>query len=160
MGRSAAYWAGNPYRLGDASPKPAAPYRDLPRLVADRFRLARTGLLDVRGAVEQVRFMGTPWGWAWEYSVTSRKLCWLHPIITGASATFTLTAEEESRTLASGRLAEIIRQAIRDGQRTGPVKWCWVALNDRRSIEVFLGLVRRKAEWIGLASAVRRRRAV
>ena len=92
--------------------------------------------------------------------MASRKLCWLHPIATGASATFTLTADEESRTLASARLAEIIRAAIRDGQRTGPVKWCWVALNDRRSIEVFLGLVRRKAEWIGLASAVRRRRAV
>lgn len=160
MGRSAAYWAGNPYRLAETAPKAAAPYRDLPPSLADRFRLARTGLLAVRGAVEQVRFMGSPWGWAWEYSVASRKLCWLHPVAVGVSATFTLTADEESRTLASARLAEVIREAIRDGQRTGPVKWCWIALNDRRSIEVFLGLVRRKAEWIGSAATVRRRRAV
>jgi hypothetical protein len=35
-----------------------------------------------------------------------------------------------------------------------------MALNDRRSIEVFLSLVRRKAEWIGASTAIRRRRAV
>ncbi len=160
MGRSAAYWAASPYHLGDSAPKPAAPYRDLPRPVAERFRLARTGLLAVRGAGEQIRFMGSPWGWTWEYGIGSRKLCWLHPITSGPSATFTLTDEEESRTLALPRLAEVLRQAIRDGQRTGPVKWCWVSFSDRRSIEAFLGLVRRKAEWIGAATAIRRRRAV
>jgi hypothetical protein len=160
MGRSAAYWAANPYRAADNAPKPSAPYRDLPGAVADRFRLARTGLLAIRTAGEQVRFMGSPWGWTWEYGIGSRKLCWLHPIASGVSGTFTLTAEEETRTLALPRLAESLRQALRDGQRTGPVKWCWMALNDRRSIEVFLGLVRRKAEWIGASAAIRRRRAV
>jgi hypothetical protein len=58
------------------------------------------------------------------------------------------------------RLAEVVKQAIREGQRTGPVKWCWVSLNDRRQIEGFLSLVRRKADWINAASATRRRRVV
>lgn len=160
MGRSAGYWAANPYRMADAAPKPSAPYRDLPPAVAGRFRLARTGLLTIRTAAEQVRFMGSPWGWTWEYGIGSRKLCWLHPIATGVSGTFTLTEEEASKTLALPRLAEVLRQALRDGQKTGPVKWCWMALNDRRSIEVFLSLVRRKAEWIGASAAIRRRRAV
>ena len=160
MGRSGAYWSANAYRLADTAPKPAAPYRDLPGPVASRFRLARTGVLALRGVAEQVRFMGAPWGWTWEYGIGSRKVCWIHPITSGASATFTLTDEEESRTLAMTRLAEVVREAVRDGQRTGPVKWCWIALNDRRTIEIFLGLVRRKVEWIGAASAIRRRRAV
>ena len=160
MGRSAAYWAANPYQLADAAPRPSAPYRDRPVAVAGRFRVARTGLLALRTVAEQVRFMGSPWGWTWEYGVGSRKLCWLHPITSGVSGTFTLTDEEAAKTLALPRLAEVLREAVRDGQRTGPVKWCWMALTDRRSIEVFLGLVRRKADWIGASAAIRRRRAV
>ena len=123
MGRSAGYWAANPYRLPDAPPKPSAPYGDLPPPLGDRFRLARTGLLAIRGVGEQVRFMGSPWAWAWEFGIGSRKLCWLHPILSGPSATFTLTDEEEVKTLASSRLAEVVRHAIRKKQRTGPVKW-------------------------------------
>ena len=160
MGRSAAYWAGNPYRLSDSAPKPSAPYRDLPAPLGDRFRLARTGVLAIRGVGEQVRFMGSPWGWTWEFAIGSRKLCWLHPITTGASATFTLTDDEEAKAVGFPRLAEVVKQAIREGQRTGPVKWCWVSLNDRRQIEGFLSLVRRKADWINAASATRRRRVV
>jgi len=160
VGRSAAYWATNPYRLPDLPPKPSAPYHDLPSPMGDRFRLARTGLLAIRGVGEQVRFMGSPWAWTWEFGLGSRKLCWLHPNLSGASATFTLTDEEEGKTLAFARLAEVVRQAIREGQRTGPVKWCWVPLSDRRHVDAFLGLVRRKAEWIGAATAMRRRRAV
>ncbi|HTK42069.1 MAG TPA: DUF3788 family protein [Gemmatimonadales bacterium] len=160
MGRSAAYWAGNPYRLSESPPKPSAPYRDLPAPLGDRFRLARTGVLAIRGVGEQVRFMGSPWGWTWEFGIGSRKLCWLHPITSGASATFTLTDDEESKAVGFPRLAEVVKQAIREGQRTGPVKWCWVSLNDRRQIEGFLSLVRRKADWINAASATRRRRVV
>lgn len=160
MGRSAAYWAANPYRLSDSPPKPSAPYRDLPPGLGDRFRLARTGLLAIRGVGEQVRFMGSPWGWTWEFGIGSRKLCWLHPITTGPSATFTLTADEEAKAVGFSRLAEVVKQAIREGQRTGPVKWCWVSLNDRRQVEGFLSLVRRKADWIGAAVATRRRRVV
>lgn len=160
MGRSAAYWAGNPYRLSDSPPKPSAPYRDLPAPLGDRFRHARTGVLAIRGVGEQVRFMGSPWGWTWEFAIGSRKLCWLHPITSGASATFTLTDDEEAKAVGFPRLAEVVKQAIREGQRTGPVKWCWVSLNDRRQIEGFLSLVRRKADWINAASATRRRRVV
>ncbi|HZM27143.1 MAG TPA: DUF3788 family protein [Gemmatimonadales bacterium] len=159
MGRSPAYWAANQYRAADAPPKPSAPYRDLPEPLGDRFRLARTGLLAIRGVGEQVRFMGSPWGWTWEFGIGSRKLCWLHPITNGVSATFTLTDDEESKALGFARLAEVVRQAIREGQRTGPVKWCWVSLNDRRQIDGFLNLVRRKADWIA-AAATRRRRVV
>jgi len=103
--------------------------------------------------------MGSPWGWTWEFGIGSRKLCWLHPITNGVSATFTLTDDEESKALGFARLAEVVRQAIREGQRTGPVKWCWVSLNDRRQIDGFLNLVRRKADWIA-AAATRRRRVV
>jgi len=159
VGRSPAYWAANQYRAADAPPKPSAPYRDLPEPLGDRFRLARTGLLAIRGVGEQVRFMGSPWGWTWEFGIGSRKLCWLHPITNGVSATFTLTDDEESKALGFARLAEVVRQAIREGQRTGPVKWCWVSLNDRRQIDGFLNLVRRKADWIA-AAATRRRRVV
>jgi hypothetical protein len=159
VGRSPAYWAANQYRAADSPPKPSAPYRDLPKPLGDRFRLVRTGLLAIRGVGEQVRFMGSPWSWTWEFGIGSRKLCWLHPITSGVSATFTLTDDEESKTLGFARLAEVVRQAIREGQRTGPVKWCWVSLNDRRQIDGFLNLVRRKADWIG-AAATRRRRVV
>jgi len=44
-----------------------------------------------------------------------------------------------------------VRQAIREGQRTGPVKWLGAAQR-RRHVDAFLGLVRRKAEWIGAAT--------
>jgi hypothetical protein len=128
--------------------------------LGDRFRHARTGVLAIRGVGEQVRFMGSPWGWTWEFAIGSRKLCWLHPITSGASATFTLTDDEEAKAVGFPRLAEVVKQAIREGQRTGPVKWCWVSLNDRRQIEGFLSLVRRKADWINAASATRRRRVV
>jgi hypothetical protein len=156
MGRSTAYWEDNPYRRAEPEPEPSAPYRDLPPGVSDRFRRARSGLRELRGVAEQVRFMGTPWGWAWEYAVGSRKLCWLHPVTSGASATFTLTADEERKAGSVTRLAAPIREAIRNGQRTGPVKWCWVAFPDQRHVAAFLGFVRRKAEWLADEPAARR----
>jgi hypothetical protein len=158
MGRSAAYWAANPYRNAQVEPAPTAPYHDLPGTAGDRFRRARTGVLEIRGAAEQVRFMGVPWGWAWEYAVGPRKLCWLHPVPSAVSATFTLADDEEARVLALPRLADVLRQAVREGQRTGPVKWCWLAFADRRQVDVFLGLIRRKAEWL-LADPATKRRA-
>ncbi|HEU5170840.1 MAG TPA: DUF3788 family protein [Gemmatimonadales bacterium] len=156
MARSSAYWAANPYRNADREPEPSAPYRDLPPAEAQRFRAARTGLRGVPGVSEQVRFMGMPWGWAWEYAIGSRKLCWLHPIPAGASATFTLTEDEEAKVLAIARLAEPIRQAVREAQRTGPVKWCTVPLPGRRHVDAFLGLARRKASWVGGRPSARR----
>jgi hypothetical protein len=156
MGRSTAYWAANPYRLAEPEPLPGAPLEDLPGAVAGRFRAARTGLLELPSVVEQIRFMGSPWGWAWEYAVGQRKLCWLHPIPSAVSATFTLTVEEEGKVAAQPRLSSIVRDALRDGQRTGPVKWCWIELTDRRRIDAFLGLARRKVEWLAERPPVRR----
>ena len=156
MARSAAYWATNPYRNPDQAPDPAAPYADLPASRAERFRRVRTGLRALPGVTEQVRFMGTPWGWAWEYAIGPRKVCWLHAIPAAASATFTLTDDEESRVMAIPRLAEPVRHAVRDAQRTGPLKWCWIPLADRRHVDAFLGLARRKAEWVTARGGGRR----
>jgi hypothetical protein len=160
MGRSAAYWAANPYREAEPEPAPTGPYEVLPAADAERFRRIREGLLTIRGVSEQVRFMAIPWGWAWEYGVGPRKLCWLHPIPNAVSVTFTLTDEDESRTLATARLSQSVRQAIRDGQRTGPVKWCWLPVADRRHAEAFLGFARRKTEWLLDDPATKRRAKV
>ena len=156
MARSAAYWGTNPYRNPDQTPDPMAPYADLPPAQAARFRRVRTGLRALSGVTEQVRFMGAPWGWAWEYAIGSRKVCWLHPIPPAASATFTLTDDEEAKVVAAARLAEPIRHALRDAQRTGPLKWCWLSLADRRHVEAFLVLARRKAEWVTARGGGRR----
>lgn len=156
MARSSAYWAANPYRNPDETPDAAAPYAVLTPQQAERFRRVRTALGALPGVAEQVRFMGNPWGWAWEYAVGSRKVCWVHPIPPVASATFTLTNDEESKVLAIARLPDPIRNAVRDAQRTGPLKWCWISLPDRRHVDAFLGLARRKAEWVGLRSPPRR----
>ncbi len=160
MGRSAAYWTGNPYRLAEPEPAPTAPYEELPPADADRFRRAREGLLAIRGVTEQVRFMAVPWGWVWEYGVGPRKLCWLHLIPGGISVTFTLTDDDESRILAAPRVAQPIRQAVREAQRTGPVKWCWMPLPDRRHIDAFLGFARRKTNRLLDDPATKRRAKV
>ncbi len=156
MARSSAYWAANPYRNGEKTPEASAPFADLPAQQAERFRRVRTALRQLPGIAEHVRFMGTPWGWAWEYALGSRKVCWVHPIPPIASATFTLTVDEEDKALAVPRLAEPIRQAIREAQRTGPLKWCWIPLADRRHVDAFLGLARRKAAWVGSRTPARR----
>jgi hypothetical protein len=156
MARSSAYWAANPYRVGDSAPDPSAPYADLPPSQAERFRRLRTALRQLPGVAEQVRFMGNPWGWAWEYTMGPRKVCWLHPIPPVPSATFTLTDDEHGKVLGSPRLAEPIRHALREAQRTGPLRWCWISFPDRRHVDAFLGLARRKAEWVGARSPMRR----
>lgn len=160
MGRSGAYWAANPYRTAEPEPAAVAPYESLSALEAERFRRVREGLLAIRGVAEQVRFMALPWGWAWEYGVGQRKLCWLHPIPAVPSVTFTLTDDDESRVLAIPRLPEPIRQAVREAQRTGPVKWCWMPFADRRHADAFLGFARRKTDWLLDDPATKRRAKV
>lgn len=160
MGRSAAYWAANPYRTAEPEPAPTGPYELLPASDAERFRRLRDGLLAIRGVAEQVRFMAIPWGWAWEYGVGPRKLCWLHPIPAGVSVTFTLTNDDESRILATPRLPQAICQAVREGQRTGPVKWCWMPFPDRRHADAFLAFARRKTDWLLDDPATKRRAKV
>jgi hypothetical protein len=147
-GRSSAYWAANRYADAAVEPAPDAPLLDLPAAAAQRFAALRDGLLALEGAAESVRFMGTSWRWAWEYGVGNRKLCWVHVVGDALSATFTLSDSEEDRFHRAARPAAAIARAVEEGQRTGPVKWCWLELDDRRAVEAFLRLAARKAEWL------------
>jgi Protein of unknown function (DUF3788) len=147
-GRSSAYWAGNRYTDAGAEPDPSAPLVDLPSKVAQRFRALREGLLALDGVAEHVRFMGESWRWAWEYGVGNRKLCWLHFVRDRLSVTFTLGEGEEDRLGRGGRIAAVVATAISEGQKTGPVKWCWLELDDARAVEAFLRVAARKAEWL------------
>lgn len=148
VGRSTAYWLGNPYSDPEAAPLPTAPLRDLPAGAAARFRALRTGLLALDGVGETVRFMGAPWRWAWEYGLGNRKLCWLHVVSGAVSTTFTLSEAEVHRFGRVPRLASGVTRAVAEGQRTGPLKWCWLELSDQRLVEAFLRVARLKAEWI------------
>ena len=148
MARSSAYWAGNRYADPAQEPDPAAPLHDLPAPVAARFRALREGLRRLPGVGESVRYMGQSWRWAWEYGVGNRKLCWVHVIGDALSATFTMSDSEEDRLGRAGRIPADVARAIAEGQRTGPLKWCWLPLDDRRSVDTFLRLAGRKAEWL------------
>ena len=148
MARSSAYWAGNRYGDPAQEPDPAAPLQDLPTPIAARFRLLRDGLRHLPGVGESVRFMGQSWRWAWEYGVGNRKLCWVHIVGDAVSSTFTLSDSEADRVRRLGRLSADLNRAIAESQRTGPVRWCWLTLDDRRAIESYLRFARHKAEWL------------
>ncbi len=148
MGPSTAYWSTNLYRVAAEEPRPSAPQQDLPAAGAARFRALRGGLRGTRGVVEHLRFMGPRWRWAWEYTFINRKLCWLHVMKTGLSVTFTVTGPEERRAFENARLATAIATSLRNGHRTGPVRWCWLDLGDRRTVDAFLGFARRKVQWM------------
>ena len=156
MGRSNAYWMSNLYSDTAAEPAPTAPLQDLPSPAAARFEALRKGLLEIDGVSEHVRFMGPTWQWAWEYGVGNRKLCWLHFMRSGVDVTFTLSENEEGRLAQGPKVAAGLARAILEGQRTGPVKLCWLELVDRRAAEAFLSLARRKAEWLAERPALRR----
>jgi hypothetical protein len=128
----------------------------MPATHAARFRALRSGLLEINGVAEQVRFMGPTWQWAWEYGIGNRKLCWLHLMRGGVDVTFTLSESEEGRLGKGPKVAGALAKAIMEGQRTGPVKWCWLELADRRSVDAFLSLARRKAAWLAERPALRR----
>jgi len=148
MGRSSAYWMSNLYTDQSVEPPVTAPLDDLPANVVARFRTLRGGLMAIPGVTEQVRFMGPTWRWAWEYGTGNRKLCWLHFMRSGIDITFTLSENEEGRLAKGPKIAGALARAILEGQRTGPVKWCWLELGDRRAADAFLSLARRKAEWL------------
>ncbi len=156
MGRSNAYWTSNLYSDPAVEPAPGAPLQDLRPKVAARFEALRKGLLEIAGVSEHVRYMGPTWQWAWEYGIGNRKLCWLHFMRHGVDATFTLSENEEGRLTHGPKIAGALARAILEGQRTGPVKWCWLELADRRAIDAFLSLARRKAEWLAERPALRR----
>jgi hypothetical protein len=80
--------------------------------------------------------------------VGNRKLCWVHVVGDALSTTFTMSESEEDRLRKAGRVPADVLRAIAEGQRTGPVKWCWLALDDRRAVDSFLRLAGRKAEWL------------
>ena len=147
--RSSAYWSANRYADEAVEPAAAAPCKDLPAAAAARFKALRDGLTALPGVAEAVRYMGTSWRWAWEYGVGNRKLCWIHVVGDGLSATFTMSDAEEDRLRKAGRVPAEIARAIEAGQRTGPLRWCWLALDDKRGVETFLRLAGRKAEWLG-----------
>jgi hypothetical protein len=109
--------------------------------------MLRESLLQNDGISEKVRFILPNWKWTWEYSVSPRKLCWLHVLETGVAGTFTLSDDDE-RQLVQAQPAAVILNAVRDSHRTGPVRWCSVDFADRRSIEAFLGFMRKKAAWV------------
>jgi Protein of unknown function (DUF3788) len=154
--RSSAYWSANRYRDEATPPAPTAPLKELPAAAAARFKALRAGLTRLEGVAEAVRYMGTSWRWAWEYGVGNRKLCWVHVLGASISATFTMSDAEEDRLSRAGRVPAEIRRAIDEGQRTGPLKWCWILLDDRRSVDTFLRLAGRKAQWLGERPAPQR----
>ena len=78
----------------------------------------------------------------------NRKLCWIHFIGDQISATFTLSDGEDDRLRRAGRMASAISRAIDEGQKTGPVRWCWLDLEDKRVVEAFVRMAARKAEWL------------
>jgi hypothetical protein len=147
LGRSSAYWQGNRYPTSSVEPAPRAPLKDLPPGPAARFKLVRDGLRAIPGVVEHVKFLGPQWRWAWEYTLGTRKLCWIHVMQDGISTTFTISDGEERR-VRDTRLPAAVVQAITEAQRTGPVRWCWMALADQRLAASFLGFAKRKAEWM------------
>lgn len=125
--------------------------RDLPPDAAARFRAIRDGIRAFEGVSERVKFIPPNWNWAWEYSCLGRRLCWLHVMETGIGGTFTLSDEDERQLPAGAKLSSIIDQSIRNGQRTGPVRWCWIEFSDRRSIDAFIAFMKRKAAWVAAA---------
>ena len=148
MSRSNAFWAGNRYLDESVEPAADAPLTDLPAAVAARFRVVREGLVALPEVEETVRYMGATWRWAWEYGIGNRKVCWIHVIGNAVSATFTVSAAEEDRLRKTSRLAAELVRALDEAQRTGPVKWCWLELADKRAVEVFLRFAARKADWL------------
>jgi hypothetical protein len=148
MSRSNAFWAGNRYPYESVEPAADAPLTDLPAAVAARFRAVREGLVALPEVEETVRYMGATLRWAWEYGIGNRKVCWIHVIGNAISATFTVSAAEEDRLRKTSRLAGELVRALDEAQRTGPVKWCWLELADKRAVEVFLRFAARKAEWL------------
>jgi hypothetical protein len=147
--RSTAYWAANRYADEGIEPSPTAPLTDLPAPAAARFKALRAGLQALDGVGETVRYMGVSWRWAWEYGVGNRKLCWVHVIGDALSVTFTMSEAEEDRLARAGRVPADVTRAIAEGQRTGPLKWCWLPLDDKRAVDIFLRFASRKAEWLG-----------
>jgi len=148
VSQNSAYWRANRYQDPGTEPSPTSPYRDLPKNQADRFKLLRQRLRAEKGIAERVRFMGEKWLWAWEYDLGSRKLCWIHVMKDSVGVTFTLTDNEAREVEALSRVPAVIIKSIRSGQQTGPVRWCWMEIGDKKAAEAFLAFARKKIQWL------------
>ena len=155
--RSGAYWAGNRYADSGLRSRIRPP-----RCTTCRPRCRALPLCSARGlrrlpdVGEAVRFMGQSWRWAWEYGVGNRKLCWVHIVGDTISSTFTLSDAEADRVRRSGLASADLTGRSTKAQRTGPVRWCWLELDDRRAIESYLRFARHKAEWLAECPAPHR----
>ncbi len=154
MGRSSAFWRGNLYPDPERRPRPDAPAHDLPPLAAALFAEVRAGLVTVPDLRERVRHLGTNWQWAWEYRAGARPLCWLHVMETGLSGTFTVPQNEAADLEATIAQGPDLARAVRTGQQTGPVRWCWMELDTRMKGEQLLAFVRARAGIVARAGRV------
>ncbi len=144
----AGYWAQHLYLSPRQRPKIDAPMRDLPPRAATRFKRAREGIRGLRHVTEQVVYLGTTWKWVWMYEVGGRKLGYLHPTESGASATFVVSPEEEQELARTSGIPRAIRAAVRDGVRDGSVRYCWLPLTDLDTVAGFVGVLRFKHQLL------------
>ncbi len=142
------YWATNLYLDPRKRPKLEAPLRDLPPRAAQRFKKAREGLRGLKHVTEQVVFLGTVYKWVWMYEVGGRKLAYLHPMASGASATFVLTDAEEHELAQADGLMRAIRDAMRDGDLRDGLRWCWTEFPDLDVVDAFVDLIGRKHHFL------------
>jgi hypothetical protein len=143
-----AYWATNLYLSPRQRPKGDAPIRDLPPRAGVRFKRARESIRSLKHVTEQVVYLGTTWKWVWMYEVGGRKLGYLHPMASGASATFVLTPEEEAELAATHGVPRVIRGAVRDGQVHEGLRWCWFELTDLDAVAALAEVVRFKHQML------------
>ncbi|HEY6808892.1 MAG TPA: hypothetical protein VI160_08910 [Gemmatimonadales bacterium] len=138
------YWATNLYVSPRQRPKADWPARDLPQRAAGRFKRAREGIRALKHVTEQVVFLGTTWKWVWMYEVGGRKLGYLHPMASGVSGTFVLTPPEEQELERSDGFPRAIRQAVKDGEVEGGVRWCWMEFPDLETVDAFVAVIQLK----------------
>jgi len=144
----AEYWATNLYMDPRLRPKVDAPLRDLAPRAAGRFKRAREGLRALKHVTEQVVYLGTTWKWVWMYEVGGRKLGFLHPMESGASGTFVLTAAEQQELVLANGLPRVIKHAVRDGVPAEGLRWCWLGFGDLDTVDAFVDVVRMKHHFL------------
>ena len=145
---TSAYWATTLYKDPRRRPKTDQPLRDLPPRASTRFKKAREGIRALKHVTEQVVFLGTTWKWVWMYEVGGRKLAYLHPMEDGISGTFVLNDAEERELVTNDGLPRVIKQAVREGELAGLLKWCWLPFADLDSVAAFVYVVQQKHHFL------------
>ena len=144
----AGYWASTLYQDPRKRPKSDQPLRDLPPRASSRFKKAREGVRALKHVTEQVVFLGVAFKWVWMYEVGGRKLAYLHPMESGVSGTFVLTAAEERELVTADSVPRAIKQAVRDGAVEGSLKWCWMDFPDLETVDAFIFVVTQKHHFL------------